>query len=322
MTEAIHDLRLPAFGVDAIDPETDEFIRRLEKMLADAPLLYTLEPQVIRDARAAGEGVFGPIKHLSSPQNRIIPSPSGDVPVRIYVPDDIRGVYLHIHGGGFMLGQIDQHDELLDELSKSAGVAVVTVDYRLAPENPYPAAPDDCEAVALWLAQNSQSEFGTQCMLIGGESAGANLAAVTLLRMRDRHQFCSFSGAVLNYGLFDLSMTPSARMWGERYLILTTRIIEWFNKNYTSPDFYANPDVSPLYADLKNLPPAQFIVGTLDPLIDDSLFMNARWQAAGNNATLALYAGGVHAFNLFPIGIARDANRKIADFIHTIVSEG
>ena len=322
MTEAIPDPRPAAFGADAIDLETAEFNRMLEDLLTEAPLLYTLEPQTIRDARAAGEGIFGPIKSLSSPENRIITSPSGDVPVRIYEPDVIKGVYLHIHGGGFMLGQIDQHDEMLDELSKRAGVAVVTVDYRLAPENPYPAAPDDCEAVALWRAENSLREFGSQCLLIGGESAGANLAAVTLLRMRDRHQFSDFRGAALNYGLFDLSMTPSARQWGERYLILTTRIIEWFNKNYTSQDFYPNPDVSPLYADLKNLPPAQFIVGTLDPLIDDSLFMHARWQAAGNSATLAIFAGGVHAFNLFPIGIARDANRQIADFIHTILAEG
>ena len=316
------DPQPPAYRADAIAEETDAFNRKLEKTLAEAPLLYTLEPQTIRDARAAGEGVFGPITRLSTPQNRLIPGPSGEVPVRIYLPEDIRGVYLHIHGGGFMLGQIDQHDEMLEDLSKRAGVAVVTVDYRLAPENPYPAAPDDCEAVAVWLAENSRSEFGSGRLLIGGESAGANLAAVPLVRMRDRHHFSGFSGAVLNYGLFDLSMTPSARQWGERYLILTTRIIEWFNENYTSPDLFADPDVSPIYADLRDMPPAQFIVGTLDPLIDDSLFMHARWQAAGSRATLALYAGGVHAFNLFPIGIARAANRKMADFIDMIVAEG
>ena len=80
--------------------------------------------------------------------------------------------------------------------------------------------------------------------------------------------------------------------------------------------------VSPLHADLNDMPPAQFIAGTADPLIDDSLFMHARWLAAGNQATLALYAGGVHAFNLLPLGIAQNANRQIAEFIDSIVTEG
>ena len=320
--KAIPDLALSKFEADAIDSETTEFNRMVENSLAGAPLLYTLEPRVIRNARAAGEGIFGPIRRLQSPQDRIISSSTVEVPVRIYRPEgDIRGVYLHFHGGGFMLGQIDQHDEILDELSRRTRVAIVTVDYRLAPENPYPAAPEDCEAVALWLAENCHSEFGTRRLLIGGESAGANLTVVTLLRMREIHQFTNFSAAILNYGLFDLALTPSARRWGERYLILTTKIIEWFNQNYITPDLRYNPDASPLYADLSSLPPAQFVVGTLDPLIDDTLFMYARWMAAGNRANLALYPGGIHAFNFFPIGIARDANRKIADFIDSILSE-
>ena len=118
------------------------------------------------------------------------------------------------------------------------------------------------------------------------------------------------------YGAYDLSMTPSARNWGEeRNLILTTKLMEWFHDNYVPPEKQRDPDVSPLYADLRDMPPAVFTVGTLDPLLDDSLFMHARWIAAGNKAELAVYPGGIHTFNAFPIELARQANERIFDFI-------
>ena len=166
-----------------------------------------------------------------------------------------------------------------------------------------------------WLVENAVSEFGTDRIVLGGESAGANLAAVTLIRMRDRHDFRGFCGAVLTYGVYDLTMTPSARRWGERNLILTTKLMEWFHENYIPPEKASDPDVSPLYADLSEMPPALFTVGTLDPLIDDSLFMHMRWQTAGNSSELAVYPGGIHAFNAFPIELARTANTRISDFI-------
>jgi acetyl esterase/lipase len=222
---------------------------------------------------------------------------------------------MHIHGGGFMLGTVDQHDELLLETCRSSQTAVVSVGYRLAPENPYPAGPDDCEAVAVWLAENSSTEFGTDRLVIGGESAGANLSAVTLLRMRDRHGFTGFSGAALTYGVYDMSMTPSVRRWGDKYLILNTKIVEWFHENYVQGGNVFDPDLSPLYADLSGLPPALFTVGTLDALIDDTLFMYMRWLTAGNSAELAVYPGGIHAFNFFPIKLAHKANARINEFI-------
>jgi len=200
-------------------------------------------------------------------------------------------------------------------------VAVVSVDYRLAPENPYPAAADDCETVAVWLAENSKSEFGCERFIIGGESAGANLAVVTLVRMRDRHGFTGFSGANLVFGCFNISMTPSQRNWGERNLIISTPTIHWFNDHYV-PDVEKldEPDVSPIYAKLHNMPQALFTVGTLDPLLDDTLFMHARWIAAGNRAQLAVYPGGTHAFIIFPIKIAREANKKIFEYIAKIAA--
>ena len=301
------------------DAEMEAFNADVEKTLSKLPPLHTLPPQVIRDAREQGDSIWGKFKIIDEVEERILKGSSADVPVRVFVPEVVKGVYLHIHGGGFMLGRAYHYDEMLVALAAASQVATVSVDYRLAPEDPYPAGPDDCETAAVWLAENALSEFGSDRLVIGGESAGANLSAVTLLRMRDRHDFSGFCGAVLTYGGFDLSMTPSARNWGDRPLILTTPLIQWFHESYTSQDKLTDPDVSPLYAELANMPPALFTIGTLDPLLDDSLFMYARWLAAGNQAELAVYPGGIHAFNAFALKAAERANRRIAEFISDVV---
>src|SRR5205085_4948857 len=118
--------------------------------------------------------------------NRMIPGRAGDIPVRVFVPPTVRGVYLHIHGGGWVLGAFDQSDVALWKLARHAELAVVSVEYRLAPEHPFPAGPDDCEDAALWLIEHAADEFGVTDLCIGGESAGGPLAALTLLRIRDR----------------------------------------------------------------------------------------------------------------------------------------
>ena len=310
---------LNLFDPDAIDTETSAFNEKIEKELSAIRPLYTHKPQVIRDARDNGFSVFGPIKHLDEVKDRVISGSDTDVALRVYIPEEVAGVYLHVHGGGFVLNRASYYDELLVNIGSVCNVAVVSVDYRKAPENPYPNGLNDCETAALWLVENCSSEFGTEKMLIGGESAGANLAVTTLLRMRDRHAFRGFCGAVLNYGAYDLTLTPSARRWGERNLILTTKLIEWFHELYAPAEEYSNPDLSPLYADLAELPPALFTIGTLDPLIDDTMFMHMRWLAAGNRSQLAVYPGGIHMFNAFPIELARKANAKINEFINAQV---
>ena len=196
------------------DAEMEAFNADVENELSKLPPLHTLPPQVIRDAREQGDSIWGTFKILDEVEERILKGSTADVPVRVFVPEVVKGVYLHIHGGGFMLGRAYQYDEMMTAVAAACQVATVSVDYRLAPENPYPAGPDDCETAAVWLAENALSEFGTDRLVIGGESAGANLSAVTLLRMRDRHDFSGFCAAVLTYGGFDLCMTPSARNWG------------------------------------------------------------------------------------------------------------
>jgi acetyl esterase/lipase len=303
------------FRPEAIDAETLAFNAQLEQMLAAVPPIHTQEPQKIRDAREAGRGIFGPIIRSPMAQEHVIPGPDGPLPLRVFIPDAVQGVYLHIHGGGHVLGRAHHSDERNEAIARGCNLAVVSIDYRLAPEHPYPAGPDDCEAAGLWLARHAGSEFGSNVLLIGGESAGAHLAAVTLLRLRDRHSFSGFRGANLVFGVFDLSATPSVRLWGDRELVLSARSIRWFGDHFVAEDRRRDPAVSPLYAKLENLPAALFSVGTLDPLLDDTLFMYSRWIAAGNEADLAVYPGGVHGFTGFDYPLARRANARIDQFL-------
>ncbi|NWG44957.1 MAG: alpha/beta hydrolase fold domain-containing protein, partial [Alphaproteobacteria bacterium] len=303
-----------------VSAESRAMVERLEALIATAPPVNTRRPEDIRAERAAGRGIFPKPPLCASAQWRTIEGPSGALRLRVFRPDRIEGVYLHIHGGGWMLGGADGQDPMLERLSKSNALAVVSVDYRLAPEHPYPAAPEDCEAAALWLARRARAEFGTDRLLIGGESAGAHLALLTLLRLRDAHRLKPFSGANLVYGMYDLAGTPSVRNWGARNLILSTDILAWFVGNFLPPDkirpvALRSPAISPLYADLRDMPEALISVGTLDPLLDDSLFLHARWIAAGRPAELAVFPGGVHGFNALPGGLAAEANARIDAFL-------
>ncbi len=230
--------------------------------------------------------------------DREIPGPAGPLRLRTFVPDRVDAVLLHIHGGGFAAGSPEMTDLLHEILSKELNIAFVSVDYRLAPEHPYPAGPDDCEAAAVWLLEHAGPEYGSDRLLIGGESAGAHLSACTLLRLRDRHDAAErFRGANLVFGIYDLSRTPSQRGVPERPDILTSEQVEYFAELFTpgmSPEERRDPGISPLYADLRDLPPALFTVGTDDHLVDDTLFMAARWGLAGNDTGLLVYPESPH----------------------------
>jgi acetyl esterase/lipase len=240
----------------------------------------------------------------------------GDLRVfRMPSPD---GVYLHIHGGGWMMGDNDQQDVRLWEMARNCNVTVLSVKYRLAPEHPFPANADDCETAALWLIENAVREFGTNRLTIGGESAGAHLAAVTLVRLRDRGLADRFCGANLVYGMYDMSLTDFLRNWGDRNLILNTEICRWSVEQLTpgwSDEQRRSPDVSPLYADMAGLPPALFTCGSDDPTLGDSVAMAQRWP----DATLEVYLHGFHAANLFPSKLSDVWNRSIEHFIKNAI---
>ena len=308
--------------------EARTFNDALEQLLAAVPPVHTVDPVETRRARAEGRGTFPAPEVVPEGRDVEVPGPAGPIPVRTFVPPgEVRGTYLHLHGGGWVLGSAHQQDVGLWRLAREASVAVASVDYRLAPEHPFPAGPDDCEAAALWLVDGGgAASFGAPTegpFVIGGESAGGHLAALTMLRLRDRHGLTPFVAANLVFGAFDLSMTPSQRRWGERNLILSTPIMAWFYDCFlpgVSGDERRSPDISPLYADLSGLCPALFTVGSLDPLLDDSLFMAARWEVAGNEADLRVYPEAVHGFNAFPLGVATAANTAMWGFVRDAVA--
>ncbi len=304
------------FRPDAIAEDTKRINELVEGLLATVTPTNARQPPEIRAEREAGTGVFPPLILLPEAQERFVEGPAGRINLRVFIPEKAECVYLHIHGGGWVLGAAHHQDPLLKLIAENCNAAVLSVDYRLAPENPYPAGPDDCEAAAVWLVKNCVSEFGTDKLMIGGESAGAHLSAVTLLRLRDKHGCTDFRAANLVFGAFDLSFTPSTRNWGERNLILNTPIIEWFSNHFVPAARRQDPDVSPLYADLRDMPPALFTVGTLDPLLDDSLFMHDRWIAAGNQAELAVYPGCIHGFTAFPNEAGRTATLRQLAFLN------
>jgi acetyl esterase len=298
----------------------------VEALLAAMPAVHTVDVETTRRERESGSSWAGPIVRSDRALTRSIPGPNGPVPLRVMMPERVDGVYLHLHGGGWALGGADQQDLLLTTLADTAHAAVVSIDYRLAPEHPFPAGPDDCEAVAHWVVEHAEEEFGSSRLMIGGESAGAHLSLLTLLRLRDRHGISgAFRGANLVFGVYDLAMTPGARSWGERNLVISTPIMAWFADMFLpgmTAEERRSPEVSPLYADLHNMPPALFTVGTLDPLLDDSLFMAARWQAADNESTLRVYPESVHGYIRFPTGIAMLAVQSIVDFACTTLGTG
>jgi acetyl esterase len=307
---------------DTLLAETRAFNAKLEDLLATLPSVHTVPPQETRRARREGRGIYPAPVFLPKARTLEIDGPGGPVPLRIIAADgEPTGAFLHIHGGGWTFGENDMQDPRLDRLAGETGLTVLSVGYRLAPEHPYPAAPDDCEAAALWLLgeQGQALAGGATPRAIGGDSAGAHLAALTLLRLRDRHGISgAFGAAVMQYGSFDLSMTPSQRLWGERNLVLSEPIIAWFADQFLptrDPEQRRDPDISPLFAELSGMPPAIFTIGTEDPLIDDTLFMEARWRAAGNATELRIWAAAPHGFLSLPMTIGDPALSAEHDFL-------
>lgn len=295
------------FRPEAISAETRAFNQALEAQMKGQPKPWE---------RPEGERIFA---STPSPRaKKMVAEVKGRPPVELHViaPDNPAGVYMHLHGGGLIMGSSADQDPMLERIMNATGMACASVEYRLAPAHPYPQGWDDCETAALWLAKNAKAEFGTDILTIGGESAGATVAVPTLVRMRDKHGYIGFKAANLSYGNYDSTMTPSQKWIGGESFFLETKDIQFCASKYApDPATRRDPDMSALYANLEDMPPALFTVGTLDAFLDDSLFVYARWIAAGNEADLAVYPGGIHGFNMFPYSLAREANARIDAFL-------
>lgn len=245
------------------------------------------------------------------------PGPSAAVPMRKISPQNPRGIYLHIHGGGWVLGAADLQDTMLERLSEATGLMCLSVDYRLAPESKYPSAVEDCLAAAVYVAENSEALCGESFIAIGGESSGAHIAASVLCEMAKDSAPCAFQKTVLVSGFFDLSLSQSAQYYGEDRPILRTSDCKSFVSAFLPEGTdKAQGSVSPINADLSGLCSAFFAVGTNDALVDDTLLMATRWHEAGNEAQCHLYPGAVHGFNAMPSLSADHLHRSIAQFLN------
>ena len=302
--------------------QTRAFNAELQRLLASVPSVDTQPPEQTRRERREGRGIYPAPVFIPEATTVEIEGPGGLIPLRVIAPArESSGAFLHIHGGGWTLGENDMQDLRLQRLAQETGLTVISVGYRLAPEHPYPAAPDDCEAAALWLASGEAAAPLRRPgpLAIGGDSAGAHLAAVTLLRLRDRHAITdAFGAAVLQYGAFDLSKTPSQRLWGDRNLVLSKSITTWFSDQFlpgVGAEERRDPDISPLYADLREMPPAIFTIGTEDMLLDDTLFMEVRWRMAGASTELRVWPAAPHGFISLPMTVAEVALGVEHDFL-------
>lgn len=246
-------------------------------------------------------------------ENRTIPGPSGDIPIRIYWPSDDVGlaVVVYFHGGGWVTCDLDTHDHTCRDLANDAHSIVISVDYRLAPEHRYPAAPEDCYAATVWAGEHAAELDGDGTRLaVAGDSAGGNLAAVVAQMARDR------SGPALRFqlliypavGLYSddrVSLSENAEGFG-----LTRERMAWFTDHY-APDVARREEAyhAPIRAtDLSGLPPALIITAEYDPLRDEGADYGAALRAAGVRATVTQYDGMIHAF--FSLGILIDRARQ------------
>jgi acetyl esterase/lipase len=198
---------------------------------------------------------------------------------------------------------------------------VVSVDYRLAPENPFTACIEDCKAAAKWLVNNAAKEFGNDKIFVSGGSAGGHLAAVTTIYIRDSLKAIDkVKGVNLIYGVYDLGRTPSHRFASDSSFLSKKAMEEIFQLVFKgwSMEKLQRPEYSPLYADLHGLPPALFTIGATDPLADDSYFMEARWRAAGNKTFLAVYPESGHGVDIFPTQMAKAAKQKMYQWINDL----
>jgi acetyl esterase len=249
--------------------------------------------------------------------NMYFPSPEADlreiagVPCRVFTPPGpASAIYLHFHGGGMMIGAPEMSDYSSVDLRDRFNLAVVSVDYRLAPEHPHPAGPDDGVAVADWLLANGEREFGASRLILGGESAGGYMSAIVLLRIRDELRAIDrVAGANLVFGVYDWGRSPSQR--GIRPAagldLLDPVGIEFFTECYLpglTDDERRDPSISPAFADLHGLPPAIMSVGTSDHLLDDTLMFSARSVAAGNEVDLVVLPEMPHGFMAVPGAMA------------------
>ncbi|MGO9835172.1 MAG: alpha/beta hydrolase [Polyangiaceae bacterium] len=233
--------------------------------------------------------------------DRMVPGAAGQRRARIYMPESARGRVapglVWFHGGGFVVGSIDSHDGICRALSSRAGVIVVSVDYRLAPEHRFPAGLDDALAATRWVLGHGLSlGIDPGALAVGGDSAGGNLSAVVAQTLRHEARHPAFQ--LLLYPATDCTRSMASHRHFRDGLILTERSIDWFTENYLpAKSFETDPRASPLFAtDLRGLAPALVVTAGFDPLRDEGLAYAEKMRAAGVAVEHVCAETSVHGF--------------------------
>ncbi|WP_411346949.1 alpha/beta hydrolase [Paenibacillus sp. WLX2291] len=280
-----------------LDPQVQEFLDTFNKM--PIPPLHTIDPKLIRsmEGEMAEQRQSTPVHEVTDIQMELA---DRTINVRKYTPYEqpIHPAIVFYHGGGWVLGSLDSHDELCRRLSVAAGAVVIAVEYRLAPENPYPAAVWDAYNALCYIAEHA-AEWGVdkQAIAVAGDSAGGNLAAVVCLIAKDKGA-PSIKGQLLIYPSTGKGEnTDSYRENGQGYM-LTAETMTWFRQSYFSKgENQDQPYASPLlYSDLSGLPPAIIITAQYDPLRDDGAQYADSLQQAGNTVEYQNEEGMIHGF--------------------------
>jgi acetyl esterase len=291
------------------------------KAASGAPPLWELAPDEARAGVTANNAMIPAGPDVESVRDIVIPSKAGGMPARVYSPSpSAPGLVLYYHGGGWVVGSLDGWDASVRALAVTSGCDVVSVDYRLAPEHVFPAAADDAYDALLWAASDAGPGAGRP-IVVAGDSAGGNLAAVAALRARD------FGGPpvalqVLVYPVVDSDLDRRSYLEydGDEF-ILNRRDMSWFWDQYTpDPAARANPYASPLRAcSLSGLPPAYLVTAEHDPLRDEGFAYADRLRAARVPVEHRHFGSQIHAFFTFT-GVLDDADKAVSEVAAAIRS--
>jgi acetyl esterase len=256
---------------------------------------------------------------LKSAEPLSIPAPHGTIPARIYTPRSLRNegglapCLVFFHGGGWVIGNLETHDVVCRKLAHEGELIVISVDYRLAPEHKFPAAVDDAIIAAQWIAANArQHGIDAARLIVGGDSAGGNLAAVVALDARDGDG-PAIAGQLLIYPATDLSRKHASHREPETSILLTHSVIGWFASHYMGDADIGDWRASPARArTLAGLPPAYVLTAGADPLRDEGDEYAARLKEAGVRVTYKHFPGQFHGF--FTMGkLLNQANVALTD---------
>ncbi|HVU68610.1 MAG TPA: alpha/beta hydrolase fold domain-containing protein [Ktedonobacteraceae bacterium] len=302
-----------------LDPQTKAYLDEMAAL--NMPAMSAFPPEVIRQGIAAQFAQAPAGEPVAKVENRTIPGPAGEIPVRIYTPEGTGPfpLLVYFHGGGWVICTLDTHDGQCRSLTNGAGCVVVSVDYRLAPEHKFPAAPQDCYAATCWVAEHAAELNGDPTRLaIGGDSAGGNLTAVVAQMARDQGG-PRLIFQLLIYPATDFTAQTASKKENAQGYFLTLEDMHWFEGHYLNSEAdRLNPLASPMLAsDLSHLPPALVLTAEYDPLRDEGELYGQRLQAAGVPVTMRRYNGLIHGF-FGQAAIVDEARRAVTETGQTL----